>query len=152
MDPGLPQSGALVEALDKGDVAAVDATIVTLTMPLDTLQVKQVPLLHYCILKKCRLGMILHLVEAGAAFEIGNDAGSTSLHLAVAHERDALVHMLVLLGHQIDLHDHRKRSPLHLAAFYGHTFSVYLLLAAGAALKATTEKGETPLFLAAEQG
>lgn len=143
---------ALVRALKKDNVKAINALLGSLKTPLDELRVKERPLLHYCIAHKFKIRAILQLIDAGASLETIDAHGATPLHLSVMHGNGPLSHMLIILGAKVDVRDHHNRTPLHVAAFYGDAFSVHLLLSVGASMEATAEQGETPLFLTAEQG
>lgn len=75
--------------------------------------------------------------------------GSTSLHYAVAHQRqDLVVWLLEEKKANPNLKDKDEKTPLHLTAVKGNLAITKKLLDHNADIDVTTTKGETPLSLA----
>ena len=78
--------------------------------------------------------------------------GTTALHWAAYHERDALVAKLLATGAKADAVNRYGITPLLLACQNGNGKIVKALLAAGADANATQRGGETALMIAARTG
>ncbi|KAL5121649.1 hypothetical protein ACEQ8H_000335 [Pleosporales sp. CAS-2024a] len=76
----------------------------------------------------------------------------TALHLAVTHDRDDIVDMLVQYGANVMAKSDGSWTPLHNACEHGNLKVVHRLLAAGADINAKLLTGMTPLHIAAQNG
>ncbi|KAH7122661.1 hypothetical protein B0J11DRAFT_345204 [Dendryphion nanum] len=76
----------------------------------------------------------------------------TSLHLAVAHQKEDIVELLIKAGANIKAKSDGSWTALHNACEVGNVKIVKALLTSGADLNARLLNGSTPLHLAAQNG
>jgi ankyrin repeat protein/Mg2+ and Co2+ transporter CorA len=76
----------------------------------------------------------------------------TSLHLAVAHEKDPVVELLLKFGADVNARSDGSWTPLHNACEKDNAKNVRVLLEYGAELNAKLLNGMTPLHVAAQAG
>lgn len=103
------------------------------------------------------LGAVELLVENKADVKAKMNDGSTSMHIAGAHGKNAIIEYLAKkFGKQmqdfISLKDHRGTQPLHQAITMNQVTMVNLLLKLRADVKAADISGSQPLFHAAMHG
>ena len=105
----------------------------------------------------------------GADVNSVNDEGDTPLHLAVLHQQEKLVVLLMdaggwrlhyflhsqfrmALGSNVNIKNNSGNVCLHLAAYMGDIGIVEMLISADADLDATNKQNDTPLLLACLKG
>ena len=100
---------------------------------------------HLCIARM--------LLDGGANVALGQDDGSTALHMS-AQQGHLAVSKLLVIDARADLNavNANGASPLLAAAAMGHGEIVVFLLEAGANPNNRTNDGETPLYHAAKHG
>jgi|GEM_PF-2354620 len=83
---------------------------------------------------------------------IGDDEyGDTALHLAVRHDHEDIVDLLVFQGADLNAQNRLRHTPLHVAAAAGNEDIVTSLLEAGADVNALAHS-DRPIQLAARRG
>ena len=92
------------------------------------------------------------LVSAKSDVNAAQADGTTPLHWAAYHDRDALVAKLLAVGAKADAANRYGITPLLLACQNGNGNVVRALLDAGANANATQRGGETALMVAARTG
>lgn len=79
------------------------------------------------------------------------EGGVSPLHIAVMHNHEAIVAVLIQAGAKLDEKDtNTLATPLHMAALYGRTTIARALVEKGADVNATMRFGITPLMVAAQ--
>jgi ankyrin repeat protein len=108
--------------------------------------------LHRAVMKG-HLGVVVDLIEAGAAIDRKLWNGYTALIFSAECGYDKIAEVLLQKGAEIeDTITSRKLTPLVIAAINGHSSVVKILLNHNANAHALTSGGETALFLAAYEG
>ena len=94
-----------------------------------------------------------HLLKQTGANKDQRDSKQRSpLHLAVEHQRDEAIRVLLAAGADANLKMDDGASPLHIAAEKSNEGTVQVLLAAGADANLKMERGLSPLHIAAGSG
>lgn len=74
------------------------------------------------------------------------------IHIAITHESNDLLQLLLANGASTKEKDSFGRTPLHWAVYRGYSTGVQLLLDHNADIEATNADGATPLHIAAQEG
>ena len=123
---------------------------------------------HLCagLRAKCRKGTLLHkaaeagdvpmvqaALAAGCEVDVGDNLGSSALHIAASHGRVDAVRVLLDAGADPDRRHARSRwTALFCAAHTGHAAAMDLLLKGGADVMCVDDIEMTPLHIAAQKG
>uniref|UniRef100_A0A8C5UBM4 Uncharacterized protein n=1 Tax=Malurus cyaneus samueli TaxID=2593467 RepID=A0A8C5UBM4_9PASS len=94
-------------------------------------------------------GAVKVLLQGGASI---NQAEETPLHIAVLHNKRALVRLLIGAGANINAVTEDFVTPLHIASQRGNATVARLLLYNKAHVNAQDKQSKCPLHLAVEQG
>ncbi len=171
-------AGELHQAASRGDLAAVDALLLSSTVDLDEVDSMGTPLhraimgRYYAVAKRLiAAGANLNAVDASlrtplylAALEQDEAAAwlliasgadleaqgpiGTPLHVAAQHDLVDMVRLLLRKGAQLDPRNRELATPLALAAWRGSLDAAKVLVAEGADVEAKNVRGQTPLFYA----
>ena len=97
--------------------------------------------------------MLEYLVKTcGVCLQIGNNCGTTALHLACELGCVKFVHLLLNLGAEVGPKDHKGYTPLHITAQRGNADCMRILLAHGASMEDTDLLGKNVFHMIAEEG
>jgi type II secretory pathway predicted ATPase ExeA len=92
------------------------------------------------------------IIDAGVSPNARDTGGMTPLMMAVIHNHDAIVELLLRKGADVNARDASGVTPLMLAASKGRAVSLSRLLARGAHINAQSQRGWTALTYAAWEG
>jgi ankyrin repeat protein len=112
------------------------------------------PLHWACATGKLRLAEMLLKRPHGPIADVNaiEFRNKSALHIAIAHDRDDIVQLLLRHGADVDSRSDGGWTPLHNACDKGAIDLVRILLHAGAKINSQLLNGVTPLHLAAQAG
>ncbi|KAK4508717.1 hypothetical protein PRZ48_002456 [Zasmidium cellare] len=109
--------------------------------------------------RRCGMGIVQYLLQAGVDVEAEDELGRTALHWTCVTDHEDLMKILLTTRldgaapkASVDPRDNRDKTPLHLAAANGREALVTILLEHGANVLAKSDGGWTALHSACTSG
>jgi ankyrin repeat protein len=142
-------AGELQQAASRGDLAAVNALLISRTLDLDEVD-SMGTALHHAVMGR-HYDVAKRLMAAGANINAVDASLETPLYLAVIEQDEAAAWLLIAAGADLEAQG-PMGTPLHVAARHNSVDMVTLLLKNGAKIDARNRELATPLALAAWRG